>query len=167
MLTGFCPASFGEMFCSVVLCGADTHRKLLDSVVSLACFLTRGELEYKIAHNRSVVVLWMLFKIVFNPMHPLYGDLSVQLVSVLVKRCALITHRPSHRYTYAPPRCRTSQYRMTFIPLSVSAWNVFGDPVFDCVELAGFKTRSMLLFWLQLLACFLSSTVFPFWSFLL
>ena len=104
----------------------------------------------------------MLSKIVFNPMHPLYGDLSVQLVSVLVTRGALITHRPSHPYTYVPPRCRTSQYRRTFIPLSVSVWNVFGDPVFDFVELAGFKTRSMLIFWPQLLVCFLSSTVFPF-----
>ena len=26
----------------------------------------------------------------------------------------------AHRYTYAPPRCRTLQYSRTFIPLSVS-----------------------------------------------
>ena len=29
----------------------------------------------------------------------------------------------AHRYTYAPPRYRTAQYRRTFIPLSVSLWN--------------------------------------------
>ena len=27
-----------------------------------------------------------------------------------------------YRYTYVPPGCRTLQYRMRFIPLSVSLW---------------------------------------------
>ena len=45
-------------------------------------------------------------------------------------------------YTYAPPRCRTSQYRQTFILLSVSLWNDLSDPVFDGVGLAGFKSRA-------------------------
>ena len=36
-----------------------------------------------------------------------------------VTRGALVTHR----YTYAPPRCRTLQYSRTFIPFSVSLWN--------------------------------------------
>ena len=36
--------------------------------------------------------------------------------AVWVTRGALVTHR----YTYAPPRCRTSQYSRTFIPFSVS-----------------------------------------------
>ena len=39
----------------------------------------------------------------------------------------------AHRYTYAPPRCRTSQYHKTFISLSVSLWNDLSDPVFDGV----------------------------------
>ena len=47
----------------------------------------------------------------------------------------------AHRVAYAPPRCRTSQYRKTFIPLSVSMWNNLSDPVFDGVGLAGFKSR--------------------------
>ena len=48
----------------------------------------------------------------------------------------------AHRYTYAPPRCRTSQYRRTFVPFSVSLWNALSDPVFDGVGLAGFKSRA-------------------------
>ena len=72
-------------------------------------------------------------------MHPLCGALPVPYVPVRVTRGALI----AHRYTYAPPRCRTSQYRMTFIPLSVSLWNdLVVDPVFDGVGLAGFRSRS-------------------------
>ena len=70
-------------------------------------------------------------------MHPLYGALPVPYVPVRVTRGALITHR----YTYAPPRCRTSQYRRTLIHLSVSLWNDLSDHVFDGVGLAGFKRR--------------------------
>ena len=79
----------------------------------------------------------MLYKIRCNPMHPLYDTVSWPYVPVRVPRGALITHR----YTYAPPHCRTSKYRRTFIPLSVSLWNDLGDPEFDGVGLAGFKRR--------------------------
>ena len=71
-------------------------------------------------------------------MHPLCGALSVPYMLVRVTRGALI----AHRYTYAPPRCRTSQYRRTFIPLSVPLWNDLVDPVFDGVRSVGFKSRS-------------------------
>ena len=40
-------------------------------------------------------------------MHPLYGALPMAYVPVRVTRGTVI----AHRYTYAPPRCRTSQYR--------------------------------------------------------
>ena len=36
--------------------------------------------------------------------------------------------RVAHPYTYAPPRCRPLQYRMTFIPSTVSLWNDLADP---------------------------------------
>ena len=48
----------------------------------------------------------------------------------------------AHRHSYAPPRCRTSQYRRTFVPLSVSLWNDLSDPMFDGGGLAGFKRRA-------------------------
>ena len=71
-------------------------------------------------------------------MHPLCGALPVPYVPVLVTRDAVI----AHRFTYAPSRCRTSQYRRTFIPLTVSLWNNLSDSVFDGVGLAGFKSRA-------------------------
>ena len=64
--------------------------------------------------------------------------LAVPYVPVRVTRGTVI----AHRYTYAPPRCRTSQYRRTFIRLSVSLWNDLRDPVFDGVRLAGFKSKA-------------------------
>ena len=63
----------------------------------------------------------MLYKIRCNPLHPLCGALPVPYVPVPVTRGAFI----AHWYTYAPPRCRTSQYRRTFIPsqyLSGTLW---------------------------------------------
>ena len=126
-------------YCSAVWCSAaDTHLKLLHRVVSGACFLACGVLNCNLSHRRSVAALCMQYKIRCNPMHPLCDALPVPYVSVRVTRGALI----AHRYTYAPPRCRTSQYRMTFIALSVSLWNDLVDPVFDGVGLAGFKSRS-------------------------
>ena len=71
-------------------------------------------------------------------MHPHNGALPGLYVLVMVTRGALVTHRN----TYAPPRCRISQYSRTFIPLSVSLWNDLANPVFDGVGLAGFKSRA-------------------------
>ena len=125
-------------YCSAVWCAAaGTHLRLLDLVVSGASFLTGGVFECDLAHRRSVAVLCMLHKIRCNSMNPLYGALPVPYVPVRVTGGAVI----AHRYTYAPPRCRTSQYRRTLIPWSVSLWNDLSDPLFDGVGLAGFKSK--------------------------
>ena len=55
---------------------------------------------------------------------------------------------------------------MTFIPLSVTLWNDLGDPGFDGVELAGFKSRVKAFLLSYQLAPVLSLTVFPFSSFI-
>ena len=125
-------------YCSAVwYSAADTHIKLLDRAVSGSRYLTGGVFEYNIAHRRSVAFLCMLYKIRCNPMHPLNGALPGPYVQVRVTRGSLV----AHRYTYAPPRCRTLQYSRTFIPFSVSLWNDLANPVFDGVGLAGFKSR--------------------------
>ena len=98
--------------------------------------------ECDISHHRSVAVLCILYKIMYNPMHPLNDALPGPDVPVRVTRGALV----AHRYTYAPPRCRASQYRRTFIPLSVSLWNDLDGPVFDDVG-AG----PLLFYWPKLL----------------
>ena len=76
-------------------------------------------------------------------MHPLYGALPKPYLPVRVTRGAGI----AHWYTCEPPRYRTSQYHRTIIPLSVSLWNDHGDPVYDGVELAFFKSRAKALYW--------------------
>ena len=99
-------------YCSAIWCSAtDTHLRILDRLVSGASVLTGGVFECDLAHRRSVAVLYMLYKIRCNPMHLLYDTLPVPYVPVQVSRGAVI----AHRYTYAPPRCRTSKYRWTFI----------------------------------------------------
>ena len=96
-------------------------------------------------------------------MDPFYGYLPVPYVLVRVTHGAAI----EHRFTYVPPRCRTSQYRRSFIPVSVSLRNGLGDPVFDGVELIGFKSRANAYLLAYLLAPFLSPAVFPLSSFIL
>ena len=72
-------------------------------------------------------------------MHPLSGALPLPpYVPARVTRGALI----AHRHSFAPPHCRISQYRRSFVPLSVSLWNDLSDPVFDSVRLAGFMNRA-------------------------
>ena len=112
-------------YCSAVWCSAaDTHLKLLDRVVNGACFLARRVLNCNLFHLRSVAVLCMLCKIRCNPKHPLCGAPPVPYVPVLATRGAFI----AHRYTYAPPPCRTSQYRMTFIPIHYLSGTIWLTP---------------------------------------
>ena len=127
-------------FSSIVQqCGAQLPTHTKNYWTELSCrsagFLAGGALEYNLAHRRSVAELFMLFKNKSNPMHPLSGALPLRYVPA---RVTLV----SHRHSFAPPHCRTSQYRKTFVPLSVSLWNDLCDPVFDGVGLAGFKSRA-------------------------
>ena len=111
-------------YCSTVWCSAaDSHRKLLDRVVRSAGFLAGGVLDCNLAHRRSVAELCMLFKIKSNAMLPLSGALPLPYVPARVTRGALV----AHRHSFATPRCRTSQYLRTFVPLSVSLWNDLSD----------------------------------------
>ena len=115
-------------YCSAVrFSAADTHLKLLGLIVSGTRFLAGGVFDCNNAHRRSVAVLCMLYKIRSNTMHPL--ALPGPYVPVLVTHGVLV----ALRYTYASPRCRTSQYHRTFVPLSVSLWNDLEDPKFEGV----------------------------------
>ena len=127
-----------EYWLAVWCSAAASHLKQLDRVVRSAGFLAAGVLDCNLTHRRSVAELCMLFKIKSNPMHPLSGALPLPYVPERVTRGALV----AHTHSFAPPRCRTSPYRRTFVPLSVSFWNDLSDPVFNGVRLAGFKSRA-------------------------
>ena len=137
MYSGFCPARFGVLFCSVVLGCSCTHSTSGPCSQWCPCF-NWCQLECNIAHLQSVAVLCMLYKIGCNPMHPLHGSLPLPYVPVGVTRGAVI----AHRYTYPPPRRRTSQYLRIFVLLSVFLWNDLADPVFYGVGLTDFKSRA-------------------------
>ena len=127
------------VYYSAVWCSAvDIHIKRLDLAVNGTRFLTMGVFECDIVNRRSIAALCMLYKIRFNPTRRLDDALPGPYVRVQVTRGALV----AHRFTYTPPRCSTSQNRRTFVPLSVSLWNDLADSVFDCVELAGYKSRA-------------------------
>ena len=137
--------------------------KLQDRAVSGAWFLTMCVFQCGISHRRSVVVLCMLYKFRCSPVHHLNGALPGPCVPARVARGALV----AHRYTYAPPRCRTLQYSRTFIPFSVSLWNDLANPVFYGVGLAGLKSRANASLLAQAaLSLLLSSTLFQFLFFM-
>ena len=141
LLLGRCFIFFSCPFwsTSAVWCWATgTHHKLMDRAFSGAQFLTGGVFGCDIAHRRSVAVLCMLHKISCNPIHPLYGALTRTVcASAVYTRCP-----GPRRFTSAPPRCRTSLFRGTFVFLSVSLWNALANPLFDGVGPAGFKSRA-------------------------
>ena len=72
--------------------------------------------------------------------------LMMRYLDRMCKRAVTHVAMVSHRYHYAPPRCRTSQYRRAFVPLSMSLWNDLTDPIFDGVGLAGFKSKANAFF---------------------
>ena len=79
-------------------------------------------------------------------MYPLNGALPGRYVPVRVPRCALV----AHRYTYAPPHCRTLQYSRTFIPFSVSLWNDFLTAYSIVWAWRVARAEAMLFYWPQL-----------------
>ena len=84
-------------YCYAVWCSpADTHLKLLYRVVSGVNFLTVGVFECDLAHRRSVAVLFMLYKIRCNPIHPLYDALPVTYVPVRITCGAVTAHTSVH-----------------------------------------------------------------------
>ena len=92
--------------------------------------------------------------------HTLNGTLPGPYVPVRVTPGALV----AHRYTYAPPRCRTLQYSRTFmnlqiIPFSVSLWNDLANPVFDGVYGTGGCQERGQCFFIGL-SCFIPAIVF-------
>ena len=98
-------------------------------------------------------VVHAIFKIKSNPMHPLSGALPLSY-------CAGVDLTPgalvAHRHSFPPNRCRTSQYRITFVPIP-------SDPVFDGVGLEDFNGMCFPVG--IMCSVFLSPTIFHFSSF--
>ena len=94
-------------------------------------------------------------------MHPLSGALPLPYVTARVTRGALV----AHRHSFAPPHCRISQYRRTFVSLSLSLRNGLSEPVFDGEGLAGFKSRANDFLLVCSALSFLSPTILSFSSF--
>ena len=105
--------------------------KVLDCVVSGASFLTVVCLSVTL----HFVDLWQYYVCCTRsgaPSPSCTTQCTLLVVIFLCRMCRWGLHI-AHRYTYAPPRCRTLQYHITFIPLSVSLWNDLGDPMYSMV----------------------------------
>ena len=119
LLRPFCSYVLSVLeYCSAVWCSAaDSHFKLLGSDVRGAIFLAGVVLDCNLAaHRRSVAVLCRVFNTKSSQMHHLSGALPFLHVPARVTRGALV----AYKHSFALPLCRTSQYRRTFVHLSVS-----------------------------------------------
>ena len=127
------------MWCSA----ADTHLKLLDRVISGASFLTGGVWVWSCTSSIWGSIMYAL-QDQGNPLHPLYGAHHAPYLPVRVTHGGLI----AHRYTYlcASYSCRTSHYRRTFIPLSVSLWNDLNDSLIRWCGTGRFQEQGQCLF---------------------
>ena len=111
-----------------------THLKLLDRVVSSTLFLTKGVFDYDIAHRRSVAILCMPYKIRTVVTR---CTLFVVLYLCCLCQCELhaVLNLVERRYTYEPPRCRTSQYCRLWLPCQSLGGTICLTPysmVWDC-----------------------------------
>ena len=94
-------------------------------------------------------------------MHPLCGALPLAYVPAYVTRGALV----AHRHSFVPRRCRISQDRRTFVPLSVSLWNDICDLVYLMVSDWRVLRAESMVSCLPNLLFLLSPTIFSFSSF--
>ena len=153
-------------YCYAVWCSSvDIHLKLLVRAASGARNLTGGVFECDIAHRRSVAVLCMLFKIRCSPMHPLNGARPGPYVPVRVTRGALA----AHRYTYAPPRCRTLRYYTGLLfPSLFPSGTILLTPSSMVLDWRVSRAGPIFFYWHKLLYPFYSLLIFfPFSSFCL
>ena len=104
--------------------GVEVLLLLMVVVLRSSGFQTGSVLECNLVYRRSQAELCMLFKIKSYPMHPLSGALPLPYFPARVTRGDVV----AHSHSFAPPRCRT--------------FNDLGDPLFDGVRLAGFKSRA-------------------------
>ena len=134
--------------------------RAVSRVVRGAVFLVGGVLGCALAHRRSVVVLCMLFKTRSNPMHLLRGAVPLSYVPECVTRGALV----AHMHSCVPPRCRTSQYRRTFVPSQCLFGTILVALYLMVWEWLVLRAEPMLSRWPNLLF-FLSPVIFFFSSF--
>ena len=146
---GFCPARFGVLFCRYTLFNYWTVQSVVPGSYQGCVF------EFDIVHRRSVVVLCMLYKIRWNPMHQLNVALPGSCVPVPVTRGAKVA-----------ASLQNLAFLQDFCYLSVSLWNDLADPYSMVWDWLVSREGPMFFYWPKHLYPFCSFLLFfPFSSF--
>ena len=107
------------------------------------------------------LLLCMLCKIRCNVLHPLNDALPGPYVPVRVTHGAF----SANRYAHEPPHWKTSHYRRTFVPLSVSLWKDLANPYLKVWDWQVSREGPMIFYWPMLLYPYYSLLLFfPFSS---
>ena len=114
-------------YCAPVSASAcQSHLSLVDRVARCAESLCGGVGVGDLGHRRNVGLLSMLYKIYFNPTHPLRDSLPARFVPTRATRRA----EALHNHAFVVPRCRTEQYMRTFLSCGLRLWNQLPLSVF-------------------------------------
>ena len=107
-------------YCSPVwISAAPCHLKLLDSVANRARYFFSDLSSFNLDHRRMVSTLCMFRKIFFSDDHPLSCFIPPLAEFVRETRASNV----AHQYTLVERRCNSNQYKRSFIPRTVAAWN--------------------------------------------
>ena len=112
---------------------AATHLGLLDRIVRRGERLCGREL-CNLEHRRRVSSICMLYKIFNNPNHAL-REVLVPWQQARITRAASFVHG----HQLKPVRCRTEQFRRSFVPRVIDEWNGLPGWVFEGGNLQKFK----------------------------
>ena len=110
---------------------ADSHLKLLDKSLR-ACKFLIPNLTISLQHHRFISLLYMLYKIFHNHLHPLHSELP----NLFHPRRDM---RGSLSLSFSPMRFHTSQYFRCFIPATTKSWNELPLMTVEAIELQKFK----------------------------
>ena len=69
------------------------------------------------------------------------------MVLFLCRICRCGLHAAAHRFTYAPPRCRTSQYSRTFFPFQYLCGTILVTPYSMVWDWRVSRAGPMCLYW--------------------
>ena len=100
----------------------------------------------------------MLYKIRYNPVHPLNGALPGPYVPVRVTRGALV----AHRYTYAPPRAEPCSTAGLLVPFWCPSGTILLTAYSMVWDWRVSRAGPMVLYWPKLLSPYYSLLLFFF-----
>ena len=124
-------------YCSPVWgSAADIHLKKLERLVRQITILI-PDLTIDLEHRRKVAAQCMFYKIFNNLRHPVRSLLPHPFVPNRNTR----RNDALNRFALRPLRCKTEQFKRSFVPSCLKIWNSLPNSVFNIPKVQNFKVK--------------------------